>query len=404
MSSPSHSGKFQLAVGVDAGSSWTRCVICALEGEYLRYLGHGLASSAGWMKGRISDQEAVGESIRAAIADAERGAQTPVEAITLGIGGAHVRGVQSRGLYEFGRPREIGSEELSFAARKASEVQLESDRMLLHVFPQDFILDGMAGFRKPQKGVCSRLEANVHLVTASILEHQALVASAHMAHLEVEETVFEPVAAAYACLLPEDRIEGVALLDIGFQSAGLAIYDGDALQLAANLPVSSDLFTRDIASMFKLGYEDAECLKREYGCAMLGLTSDSTIIEVPSPENRAPREARRGELVEILEARAEELFTYALEELRRAGMERKLLDGVVLTGGGSLLPGMCDMAEKVLNCQAGSGLAKGIGDWPEELESPLWTTAAGLSMYSAKLKLHQPPRRRARGLLGLVMR
>ncbi|HLH42226.1 MAG TPA: cell division protein FtsA [Bryobacteraceae bacterium] len=399
-----HSGKIQLAVGVDAGSCWTRCVICALEDESLRYLGHGLASSAGWVRGRVSDQEAVGESIRAAVGDAERGAQAGVEAATLGIGGAHVRGGQSRGVYEFGRPREIGAEELSFAARRAAEVQLESDRMLLHVFPQDFILDGMAGYRKPQKGICSRLESNVHLVTASILEHQALVAAAHMAHLEVEETVFEPVAAAYACLLAEDREEGVALLDIGLHSSGLAVYDGEALQLAANLPVSGDLFTRDIAAMFKLGYEDAECLKREYGCAMLGLTSDSSIIEVPSPENRPPREARRGELVEILDARAEELFRYALEELRRAGMDRKLLGGLMLTGGGSLLPGMCDMAEKVLNCQAGSGLAQGIGDWPEELENPLWTTAAGLSMYSAKLKLHQPPRRRARGLLGLVMR
>ncbi|HEY7334708.1 MAG TPA: cell division protein FtsA [Bryobacteraceae bacterium] len=401
MSTPA---KTQLAVGVDAGSLWTRCVVCALEGDYLRYVGHGLASSAGWVKGRISDQEAVGESIRAAVADAQRGAPAVIEAVTLGVGGAHVRGAQSRGVYEFGRPREVGLEDLSFAARRASEVHLESDRMLLHVFPQDFVLDGMAGYRKPHKGICSRLEANVHLVTGSILEHQALVASAHLAHLEVEETVFEPVAAAYACLAPEDRASGVALLDVGLHSAGLVIYDGEALQLAATLPVSSDLFTRDIAAMFKVGYEDAECLKREYGCAMLGLTSDSTLIEVPSPEGRAPREARREELVEILEARAEELFTYALDEVRRAGMDRKLLDGIVMTGGGSLLAGMCDMAERVLNCQSGSGLAKGIDAWPDELESPLWTTAAGLSMYSAKLKLHRPPRRRARGLLGLVMR
>jgi cell division protein FtsA len=307
-------------------------------------------------------------------------------------------------MYEFGRPREIGLEELNFAASRATDVHLEADRMLLHVLPQDFILDGHAGYRKPHKGICSRLEANVHLVTSSIQEHQALVSSAHLAHLAVEETVFEPIAAAYACLAPEDRSSGVALLDIGLQSAGLAIYDGDALQLAANLPVWSDHFTRDIAAVFKVTYEDAECLKREYGCAMLGLTSDSTLIEVPSPGGRAPREARRGELVEILEARVEELFQFALDEVRRAGMEHKLLDGIVLTGGGSLLPGMCDMAERVLDCQAASGLAKGVGDWPDELESPLWTTAAGLSMYSARLKLRRPPPRRARGLLGLMMR
>ena len=396
--------KTQLAVGVDAGASRTRCVICALEGEHLRYLGHGLASSAGWAKGRLVDQDAVAESILAAVADAERGAETVVESVTLGMGGAHILGAQSRGVYEFGRPREVSSEDLSYAADLASEVRLERDRMLLHVLPQDFTLDGRAGYRKPHKGVCSRLESNVHIVTASLQEHQALVAAAHLAHLAVEETVFEPLAAAYACLFPEDRAGGVALVDLGMHSTGLVIYDGEAVQLASTLPVWSDHFTRDVASVFKVTYEDAECLKQEYGCALLGLTSDSSLIEVPSPEGRPAREARRGDLIEILEARAEELFIHVRTEIQRAGMERRLYEGIVLTGGGSLLNGMCDMAERVLNCQAGNGLAKGIGDWPEELENPLWTTAAGLAMYSAKLKLHRPPQRRAGGLLGLVMR
>jgi cell division protein FtsA len=396
--------KIQLAVGVDAGSLRTRCVICALDGDRIRYLSHGLASSAGWAKGRITDQEAVAESIRAAVTDAERGARARVESITLGIGGVHIHGAQSRGVYEFGRPREVGPEDLSYAAQLASDVRLERDRMLLHVLPQDFTLDGRAGFRKPHKGVCSRLEANVHVITASAQEHQALVAAAHLAHLAVEETVFEPLAASYACLLPTDRGRGVALLDLGLHSTGLVIHDGDSVQLASSLPVWSDHFTRDIATVFKVTYEDAECLKQEYGCALLGLTSDSSLIEVPSPEGRAPREARRGELIEILEARAEELFRYVRQEVQRARMERILYEGIVLTGGGSLLNGMCDMAERVLDCQAGNGLAKGIGDWPEELESPTWTTAAGLAMYSAKLKLHRPPQRRAGGLLGLVVR
>ena len=396
--------KSQIAVGVDAGSSWTRCVICGLEGDQLRYLGHGLAASAGWSKGRISDPEAVAESIRAAVTDAGHGCRVSVEAVTLGIGGDHIHGAQGRGLYEFGRPREVSADDLSYAAESASEVHMDPGRMLLHVLPQDFILDGRAGYRKPRKGVCSRLEANVHLVTGSAQEHHALVTAAHLAHLAVEETVFETMAAGYASLLPEDRASGAAVLDLGLHSTGLVVYNGDALQLAASLPVACDHFTRDIAAMFTVTYEDAEVLKHEYGCAIMGLTSDSTLIEIPSPEGRAPREARRGELVEVLEARAEELLRYALGEIHRAGMDRRLLDGIVLTGGGALLNGMCDMAERVLNCQAGIGFAKGIGDWPEALESPVWTTAAGLSMYSAKLKLHRPPQRRARGLLGLVMR
>ncbi len=394
----------QIAAGLDAGSSRTRSVLYALEGDRVRYLSHGLATSAGWHKGRVVDQVAVAESMRAAMTDAERGAGVSPESVTLGIGGIHIHGAQSRGMYEFGRPREITAADLSYAAELACDVLLERDRMLLQVLPQDFTLDGRSGYRKPHKGVCSRLEANVHIVTASVQEHQALVAAAHLAHLPVEETVFEPLAGAYACLLPEDRSRGVAVVDIGMQSTGLVIYDGDAVQLASAVPVGGDHFTRDIASVFKVTYEDAECLKQQYGCALLGLTADSSLIEVPSAEGRPAREKRRGELIEVLEARAEELFQLVLAELQRAGMEHQLFEGVVLSGGGSLMPGMCDMAERVLNCQAGNGLAKGIGNWPEELQSSQWTTAAGLAMFSARLKLHRAPARRAGGLLGLVLR
>ncbi len=394
----------QIAVGLDAGSSQTRCVVAALEGERIRHLGHGVAPAAGWSKGRVSDQEALCESIRAAVLEAERVAQTPVEAFTAGVGGVSIGGAQSRGLYEFGRPREVDIEDMAYAVKLASEVRLERGRLLLHVLPQDFTLDGRAGFRKPHKGVCSRLEANVHIITGSFQEHQAVVAAAHLAGLIVEETVFEPMAAAYACLCQQERARGVALLDLGLHSSDLVVYDGDALLLAASIPIWADHLTRDVATVFKVTYEDAECLKRQYGCALLGLTADSSLIEVPSPEGRPPREARRSELNEILEARAEELFLYVRAELQRAGMERNLLEGIVLTGGGALLNGMCDIAERVLNCQAGNGLAKSLGDWPEELHNPLWATAAGLALYSAKLKLHEPPRRRMPGLMGLVVR
>ena len=396
--------KPQLAVGLDAGSLRTRCIICALEGEQIRYLSHGLAESAGWAKGRVSDQDALAESIRAAVTDAERGAHVAVESVTIGIGGVGVAGAQSRGVYEFGRPREIDSDDMAYAVKLASDVRLERDRMLLHVAPQDFTLDGRAGYRKPHKGVCSRLEANVHIVTASFQEHQAVVAATHMAGLAVEETVFEPVAAAYSALYPEERARGAALLDMGLHSTDLVVYDGDALLLASSIPVWADHLTRDIATIFKVTYEDAECLKQQYGCALLGLTSDSSFIEVPSPEGRPPREARRSELNEILEARAEEMFLYVRTELQRAGMDRNLLEGIFLCGGGAFLNGMCDMAERVLNCQAGNALAKGFGNWPEELNTPAWTTAAGLSLYSAKLKLHQPPKRRLPGLIGWVAR
>src|SRR6202166_4721573 len=239
------SSKIQLAVGLDAGSARTRCVIGAIENGGIRYLAHGLAPSAGWLKGRMSDPVAVAESIRAAVTDAERGAQVSVDSVTLGIGGMEVRGAQSRGLYEFGRPHELDSGDLEYAVEMAADVRLERDRTLLHVLPQDFTLDGRAGFRQPQQNICSRLEANVHIVTTALHEHQALLAAAHLAHLAVEETVFEPMAAAYACLGFDARARGAAMLDLGIQSTGLVVYEGDALLLAASLPVWGDHFTRD---------------------------------------------------------------------------------------------------------------------------------------------------------------
>ncbi|MEQ1947439.1 MAG: cell division protein FtsA [Bryobacteraceae bacterium] len=397
---------YQLAIGVDAGSHRTRCVICLLEDGGIRYLSHGLAVSAGWSKGRIIDQEALAESIRAAVTDAERGAQISAEGVTLGLGGAQVQGGNSRGLYEFGRPHEISAEDLRYAVELAADVRLERDRMMLHVLPQNFTLDGRSGFRNPLKSICSRLEANVHIVTSAQQEHHALVAAAHMAHLAVEETVYEPVASAYACLYPEERSRGVAVVNLGIHSTDLIIYDGEAALLASSIPVWADHMTRDIAAIFHVTYEDAECLKQEYGCALLGLTADSSLIEVPSPEGHPSREARRSELNEILEARAEEIFLYVRGELQRVGMERGLGEGVVLTGGGALLNGMCDMAERILNCPAVNGVVTGqeIAGWPGELASPVWTTAAGLAMYSARVKMHRPPRRVGGGLIGLVVR
>jgi len=320
------------------------------------------------------------------------------------VGGAGVSGFHNRGVYEFGRPRPIEQEDLTYAVERAARVRLEDGRCLLQLFPQDFTLGGRAGYRNPRGSTCSRLEANAYVVTAPAQEHHTLVNAIHLSHYAVEETVYEALAAAYAAVLSDDRSRGVALIDIGFDSTDIVVYDGEALVLAKSLAVSSDHFTRDVAFGFKISYEDAEMLKRDYGCAMLGLTADNSLIEVPSPEGRAPREANRRQLNEILEARAEELFFFVRRELATIGMEQSLLEGVVLTGGGALLNGMCDMAERVLNCQARNGLPIGIENWPDDLETPLWTAAAGLMMYSARLKFKRESKRKAPGLIGLVLK
>ena len=395
--------KARLAVGLDLGSTATRVVICALEEDSARFLGYGEAQVQAWNRARLADQEALTRSISEALEQAEHHAQVSPESAVIGVGGS-VAGINSRGLYEFGRRRDIEPGDLRYAVELGARVRLEDDRQVLQICPQDFTLDGRAGFRNPKGISCARLEANIHVVTASAQEHQALIAAVHQAHLAVDESIFEGVAAAYAAVLPEDRARGVALIDIGAHSTHVAVYDGDALLLATTIPVAGDHLTRDISWLLKVNYDDAENLKREYGCAVSGATSESSLIEIPAHEGRGMREARRRQLNEILEARVEEIFDRIYAEVLRVGMEQSLLEGAVLTGGGALLAGVCDVAERVLNCQARNGLAVGIEDWPAELDNPRWTVAAGLAMYSGRLRLKREWKRGVSGLAGLVLK
>lgn len=395
--------KTKLAVGLDLGSTATRIVICAVEEDTLKFLGYGAAPVEAWNRARLADQEALAESIRFALHEAELRAQVSAESAVIGVGGS-VAGINSRGLYEFGRRRDIEPDDLRYAIELGARVRLEQDRQVLQICPQDFTLDGRAGYRNPKGILCARLEANVHVVTASMQDHQALISAVHQAHLAVDESIFEGIAAAYAAVLPEDRARGVAVIDIGAQSTHLAVYDGNALLLAIAIPVGADHLTRDVSWLLKVNYEDAENLKREYGAAVTGSVSDHSVIEIPSAEGRGMREAPRRQLNEILEARAEEIFDRVYAEILRVGMEQSLLEGAVLTGGGAMLPGMCDVAERVLNCQARNGLATGIEGWPHELDNPVWTVAAGIAMYAGRLRMKREWKRASVGLAGLVLR
>jgi cell division protein FtsA len=393
----------KIAVGLDLGSTATRAVICALEEGSLRFLGYGEAPTQAWNRWRLNEPAALTESVRFAVHEAELRAQISPESAVIGVGGC-VSGVNSRGLYEFGRRREIEADDLRYSVELAARVRLEEERQVLQICPQDFTVDGRAGYRNPKGILCARLEANVHVVTASMQEHEAIVGAIHRAHLAVEESIFEGVAAAYASVLPEDRARGAVVIDIGAHSTQVAVYDGDALLLATAIPVAADHLTRDISWLLKVNYEDAENLKRQYGCALASLTGEHAMIDVPTAEGRGTREAPLSQLNEILEARAEEIFEKVYTEILRTGMEQNLLEGAVLTGGGAKLAGMCDMAERVLNCQARNGLAVGIEDWPRELDLPEWTVAAGLVMYSGRLKFKRDWKRTSSGLAGLISR
>ncbi len=397
------SGKTKLAVGLDLGASSTRVVICALEDFSTRLLGYGEASAQAWTKARLGDQEALAESIRVALREAEKKAQASPDSALIGVGGC-VAGVNSRGIYEFGRRREIEPGDLKYAVELAARVRLEEDREILQICPQDFTLDGRSGYRNPKGILGARLEANILVVTVSLHEHQAIVSAVHRSHLAVEESVFEGIAAAYASVLPEDRARGAVIVDLGAQSTEVVIYDGDSLLLATSLPIGADHFTRDVARLFKVNVDFAEGLKRQFGSALADSAPENTLVELPSGDGRGVREASCRQLNEILEARAEQIFERVYEEVLRLGMEQNLLEGVVITGGGALLPGMCDVAERVLHCQARKGLALGIDNWPAELDNPTWTTAGGLAMYSGRLKLKRDWKRASTSVSGSAVK
>ena len=389
------------AAGLDAGSAFTRCVIAVHENERIRFLGYGSVPSEGWSKGRIANPQAVSDCVHEAVVQAETMAQTAVENVVAGIGGPTVRGANHRGKWDLGRPSEITQKDINRSMDRALRVQLSEDRMILQLLPQDFVVDDHPGFQDPRGMLGSSLEANIHLVTASVVEHNNLVGAVNKAHLAVDETIHEGVAACYASALPEDRRDGVALVDIGRTSSELVCYFGDYAQLVSSLRICGDHFSRDLAHDLRLPVEEASAVKEQFGSAVALGTSDNSMVELPGAEIR---EARRLRINEILESRAVELFEMVHAELSRVGMQRAITSGIVISGGGASLPGICDVAERVLQCPARMGLVQGMKDWPEELNDPAWTTAAGLAMYSARLRSKVDVERQSVGVLGRILR
>jgi cell division protein FtsA len=392
--------RVELAAGLDLGSNWTRLCVLSLENGLVRYRTHAAAVSRGWHRGQIADQSAVAATVRQVFDQCSRRAGQPLLSAVVGAGGPGIRCRQGRGVYDFGPRRRVQAEDLVQALKFAAHSPLDPDRTLLQVAPQDFTLDGRPPILHPINVECERLEAHALLITASRQEHQALLSAVQQADVQVEETVFEAMAAAYASILPEERAGGVALLDIGAHGSNVVFYNGDSMLFAAGLPLSGDHFTRDICAVHGLAYEEAERLKLSYGCAHTAPSGDNIIIGLPGEGGRAGKEISRRALVETLEARADQLFEIVETCRRQHARDLPLGEGLVLCGGGALLEGMVQEAERILGCPARLGVARGILDWPDELCSPTWTTAAGLAMYSARLQLKRESAA-GPGLLGL---
>ncbi len=381
-----------LVIAIDMGSSKT-CVLVAEVGEGgLRYRGHGLTESRGTRKGAIVDLEKAVAGIQRACELAEEVAGAPVERALVGVSGAHIRGVNSRGGISVAtRPREITREDVRQAVEKARAVVLPAGREVLHLLPQEFLLDEQNSIRDPLGMLGSRLEAKVHIVTAATTATQTVVSAVNRAGVQVDDTVYEPLASADAILRPDERELGVCLADIGAGSTDLIVYHEGAVVHTAVVPIGGDHFTNDVAVGLRTPLAEAEKIKCASGCAQVSRVPEGNEIEVPSVGDKPSRLMPQRSLAEILEPRAEELFEMLRDNLSHAGVLELCGAGLVLTGGGSRLRGMAQVAETLLNRPVRSAAPAVLDKMPATLAEPEFSTALGMIFYGHRALLARGP-------------
>ena len=379
--------------GLDLGSSHTRCVVGVEENGRLRCVSYGAARSGGWRKGVIVDQDPVVQSIEQAVAEAEANGELSIESVVVGVGGTASNAV-SNGPAGLPPSQPVERAHLNEAVRTAARARMGEDRMLLQAIPLEFSVDSQSGIRNPLGMMGRRLDVQVRLITTSTQAHMNLITVVNRAGIVVEETVFEPFAAALATIEERERQMGVAVVDMGAGSTDLVAYLDDQLHAAVSIPIGGDHFTRDVSYGLRTSEGGAERLIRQYGNAVAKTTAENSMIEVPPALPDAPAgEASRRTLNEILEARAEDLFTHVEKELERASLSGQLIAGLVLTGGVAQLAGVADVAERVMHASIRVGLPAPLCDLPEELDQPGWTTAVGLLLYAQRLRLHRQAER-----------
>ncbi len=382
-------GTEELLAVLDVGSSQTRMLVAELHEGSLRYRGHGVAPTSGIRRGIIADLKPATESINQASVAAEAASQTVIETCFAGLGGPHVRGVNSQGGITLGsKMREITREDVRAAADRARAISLPSDREVLHLLPRHFLLDEVPGIHDPVGMVGHQLEVSLHLLTGSASAHQSLVTCANKAGLEVTETVYEALAAAESSISADERELGCCLIDIGAGSTELIVYFEGAVVYTAVVPVGGDHFTNDLAVGQHLGIPEAEYLKREYGHAVVTAVSQNSEIEWQGDPSGTPRGSiRQRALAEILEPRARELFSLIRETLRTGAVLEALGSGCVLVGGGARLAGMLDTAESILRVPARLGAPVPLSRMPGELQQPEYAVLVGLMLYAHRTSL-----------------
>ncbi len=375
--------KERYLVGLDVGTSKVTAVVAEiLEPDGLDVVGLGVAESRGIRRGVVVNVEAAVESIKKAIEEAELMAGVEVDSVHLALSGPHIKGFNSRGVIAVaGKNREITREDVRRAIDAAKAVSLPTGREILHVLPQDFVVDDQDGIGAPVGMTGARLEVNVHIITGSQTTTQNIVACVNRAGVNVSEMVVEQLAASEAVLTHDEKDLGVALVDIGGGTTDIAIYERGSLWHTAVVGIGGDHFTNDIAVGLRTPVPDAEKIKRKCGCALSAMVDEDETMEVASVGGRRPRVMARRILSEILQPRAEEIFHHVWDEIRRAGYEKCLNSGIVLTGGGSILEGMPEIAEQIFDLPIRRGYPTDVGGLSDHVSSPTFATAVGLTQY-----------------------
>ncbi len=375
-----------LIVGLDIGTSKVAAIVGELSSDgNIEIIGIGSTPSRGLKKGVVVNLESTVQSIQRAIEEAELMAGCQIKSVYAGIAGSHIRSLNSHGIVAI-KDKEVTQYDIDRVIDSARAVAIPADQKILHILPQEFVIDLQEGIKEPIGMSGIRLEAKVHMVTGSVSASQNIVKCIRRCGLEVDDIVLEQLASCNSVLTEDEKELGVCLIDIGGGTTDIAIFVEGAIKHTAVIPIAGDQVTNDIAVALRTPTMNAEDIKRKYACALTQLANVDEVIEVPSIGDRAPRKISTQNLAEIIEPRYEELMLLVQSELRRSGFEELIAAGIVLTGGSSKVMGLIDLAEEIFHMPVRMGGPQNVTGLTEVVKNPIHSTGVGLLMYG---KEHQ---------------